>query len=70
MSLNANKTRLTSVTQELFNRWRETQQHWHDIKAQEFDRLYMEELSASVNAASGVIDQLDKIISKVKKDCE
>lgn len=70
MSLAANKTRLTSVTQELFNRWRETQQHWRDIKAQEFERLYMEELSASVNAASGVIDQLDKIITKIKKDCE
>jgi hypothetical protein len=36
----------------------------------EFDRLYMEELNASVNAASGVIDQLDKIIAKIKKDCE
>jgi thymidylate synthase len=70
MSLAANKTRLTSVTQELFNRWRETQQHWRDSKAQEFDRLYMEELNSSVNAASGVIDQLDKIIAKIKKDCE
>jgi thymidylate synthase len=70
MSLAANKTRLTSVTQELFNRWRETQQYWRDQKAAEFDRLYMEELNASVNAASGVIDQLDKIIAKIKKDCE
>ncbi len=70
MSLAANKTRLTSVTQELFNRWRETQQYWRDNKAIEFERLYMEELNASVNAASGVIDQLDKIIAKIKKDCE
>ncbi|MDB6059199.1 MAG: hypothetical protein JWO95_3043 [Verrucomicrobiales bacterium] len=70
MSLAANKTRLTSVTQELFNRWRETQQYWRDQKAAEFDRLYMEELNASVNAAAGVIDQLDKIIAKIKKDCE
>lgn len=70
MSLAANKTRLTSVTQELFNRWRETQHYWRDSKAQEFERLYMEELNVSVNAASGVIDQLDKIIAKIKKDCE
>lgn len=70
MSLAANKTRLTSVTQELFNRWRETQQYWQDQKAAEFERLYMEELNASVNAAAGVIDQLDKIIAKIKKDCE
>jgi thymidylate synthase len=70
MSLAANKTRLTSVTQELFNRWRETQQHWRDDKAKEFERIYIEELNASVNAASGVIDQLDKIITKIKKDCE
>lgn len=70
MSLAANKTRLTSVTQELFNRWRETQQYWRDTKAQEFERLYIEELNASVNAAGGVIDQLDKIIAKIKKDCE
>jgi len=70
MSLAANKTRLTSVTQELFNRWRETQQYWRDNKAAEFERLYMEELNASVNAAAGVVDQLDKIIAKIKKDCE
>jgi thymidylate synthase len=70
MSLAANKTRLTSVSQELFNRWRETQQYWRDNKSAEFDRLYIEELNASVNAASGVIDQLDKIIAKIKKDCE
>jgi thymidylate synthase len=70
MSLAANKTRLTSVTQELFNRWRETQNYWRDAKAKEFERLYIEELSASVNAASGVVDQLDKIIAKIKKDCE
>ncbi|MGZ4963310.1 MAG: hypothetical protein ACXWC8_12210 [Limisphaerales bacterium] len=61
---------MTSVTQELFNRWRETQHYWRDNKAIEFERLYMEELNASVNAASGVIDQLDKIIAKIKKDCE
>jgi hypothetical protein len=70
MSLAANKTRLTSVTHELFNRWRETKQHWRDAKAAEFERLYIEELNASVNAASGVIDQLDKIMAKIKKDCE
>jgi thymidylate synthase len=70
MSLAANKTRLTSVTQELFNRWRETQQYWRDNKAAEFERLYMEELNASVNAAAGVVDQLDKIIAKIKRDCE
>jgi thymidylate synthase len=70
MSLAANKTRLTSVTQELFNRWRETGQYWRDAKAKEFERLYIDELNASVNAASGVIDQLDKIIAKIKKDCE
>jgi thymidylate synthase len=70
VSLAANKTRLTSVTQELFNRWRETQQYWRDSKAQEFDRLYMEELNASVNASSGVVDQLDKIMARIKRDCE
>jgi thymidylate synthase len=70
MSLAAQKTRLTSVTQELFNRWHETQEHWRDAKCQEFGRLYMDELSASVTAAAGVIDQLDKVIAKIRRDCE
>jgi thymidylate synthase len=70
MSLAAHKTRLTSVSQELFNRWRETQHYWRDAKAQEFERVYIEELNSSVNTAAGVIDQLDRIIAKIKTDCE
>jgi len=39
-------------------------------KCQEFEQKYMEELFASVDRAATVIEQLDKLLTKVRTDCE
>ena len=44
--------------------------YWKDAKSQEFERRYMEELLASVDRAVTVIEQLDKLITKIRSDCE
>jgi hypothetical protein len=41
-----------------------------DAKSHEFEHQYLEELFASVDRAVLVIEQLDKLILKIKKDCE
>lgn len=70
MSLNADKARLASVTKELAMKWNDTKQYWADAKCQEFEHKYLEELFSGVDTATSVIDQLEKIINKIKSDCE
>lgn len=70
MSVNSNKARLTGITREILVQWEQTKEHWHDEKSQEFESQYIEPLRSSVDSAMDVIDQMDKIISKIRHDCE
>lgn len=70
MSLSASKTRLAGLTKELSVNWREAKESWRDAKAQEFEQNYLQELFDSVDAAVGVMDQLDKVLKKIRTDCE
>jgi hypothetical protein len=62
--------RLEALTKDLRVRWQQTKEYWSDEKSREFEHKYLEELFASVDRAVLVIDQLDKLILKIKKDCE
>ena len=68
--MNANATRLTGITKELWLHWQETKADWRDAKAKEFEDKYLADLFASVDKTVGVIEQLDKLLQKIKKDCE
>jgi hypothetical protein len=70
MSLVASKTRLLAITRELGHHWEHARDYWKDAKAEEFDQKYMKELFNSVQNAVEVIEELDKLVSKVRKDCE
>ena len=62
--------RLVGLTKELRTQWQDTKAYWKDAKSQEFERRYMEELLASVDRTVTVIEQLDKLITKIRTDCE
>lgn len=64
------KTRLTSLTKRLATRWDETKNYWKDTKSLEFEQRYMTELSANVEKTVTVLEKLDEILAKVRKDCE
>ncbi len=68
--MNANGTRLSAVTKELWNQWLQTREYWQDAKSEEFQRRYLDDLVASVDKAVTVIEQLDKLVNKIRKDCE
>jgi len=70
VSLRTNGTRLAMVTKELVIKWRETKEYWQDAKAEEFERKYIAELQSSVDTAVAVIEKLDKVITKIRNDCE
>ena len=68
--MNANATRLTAITRELWAQWQRTKDEWRDAKSQEFEQKYMAELLASVDQSVAIIEQLDKLVTKIRKDCE
>ena len=70
MNLSGNKSRLVGLTQELVLRWAETRSSWRDVKSQEFDEKYMQELRAQVDKAVTVIEKLDEVLKKAQSDCE
>jgi outer membrane murein-binding lipoprotein Lpp len=70
MNLSANAARLSALTKELSNRWQETRDEWLDAKSAEFDQKYMEQLISNVDTSVAVIEQLSKLVEKIRSDCE
>lgn len=68
--MNASGIRLEAVTRQLRVQWQQTREYWDDAKRQEFEQKYLLELFASVDKTLDVIAQLDKLITKIRKDCE
>ena len=68
--MSGNGSKLAALTQGLSLQWQQTKEYWKDAKSQEFERHYMEELLTSVDKAVTVIEQLDKIVTKIRNDCE
>ena len=70
MSMVANRAVLTTATRELSAQWGQTKNYWQDAKCAEFEKKYIIELLATVDTAAEVIDRLDKLVNKIKRDCE
>jgi hypothetical protein len=70
MSLVSNKTRLATLTKILDNAWRDTKDHWQDKQSLQFEKQYIEGLLHNVSSTVEIIEKLDKLITKVRKDCE
>ncbi len=69
MSMSADKMRLNALTKELWAKWQRTQESWQDAKSQEFEKKYLEELQVAVDRTVSVIDQLDKLVARIRSDC-
>ena len=48
----------------------QAKEQWQDVKSAEFERKYLDELISSVDAAMSTMDQLNKVLAKMKADCE
>jgi hypothetical protein len=70
MSLKASKAKLARATKDLSSRWEETRHSWRDQKAREFESEFISPLPDSITSAMAIIDELDNVLSKIKKHCE
>jgi len=70
VSVKSSRGQLAKAVRDLHVSWRQTQNYWRDAKAREFDEKYIAPLPDAINSASSIIDELDQILTKIRRDCE
>ena len=61
---------LVQAAKELNAEWEQTKESWRDVKAQEFEHTYLEDLPHHLARAAAVIEELDILLRKVRIDCD
>ena len=70
MNVSANGKVISAATNDLVRRWAELENTWRDAKSREFEARFLSNLTSTVERAVPVFDQIQKLLSKVREDCE
>lgn len=70
MSTKGSGANLAQAVKDLNNAWQQTKSSWNDVKSQEFERKYIEVLPGHVTQALAVMEELDLLLKKIRRDCE
>ena len=70
MSARASAVKLTKSTKGLMQSWDRVKSHWQDARQREFEKDFIETLPDDVSAAIRVIEEIDRILTRARRDCE
>jgi hypothetical protein len=70
MSTKGSAANLVQAAKDLANEWEQTKSHWHDVKSQEFEHKYLEDLPGNVRRAALMIEEIDVVLRKIRSECE
>lgn len=70
MSAKESGANLVQALKELSLKWQETKSHWHDVKSQQFEHEYLEDLPDHIQRTMSVMQEIDVLLKKVRSDCE
>jgi hypothetical protein len=70
MSAKESAGNLVQALKEMNLKWGECKAHWHDIKTQQFEREYLEEIPDHVQRTMSVMQEIDALIKRVRSECE
>ncbi len=70
MSARSSAVKLTKSTKSFMQSWNQVKTYWRDTKQREFEKKYIEALPDDISAAIRVIEEIDKILTKARRDCE
>ncbi|RBP38566.1 hypothetical protein DES53_11184 [Roseimicrobium gellanilyticum] len=70
MSTKAAASNLGQILKEYLIQWQDTRNYWRDAKSAEFEHKYLEKLPGYVQITRNVMDEMDTLLSKLKRDCE
>ena len=68
--MSAEQSRLQGLTKELAAEWANTRQYWNDAKSLEFEKRFLNDLFSGVNQAITNIENLERVLTKIRSDCE
>lgn len=70
MSTRVSASNLSQAAKDLSFEWQQTKDYWRDVKAQEFERAYLDSVPHHFARAITVIEEIDALLRKVRADCE
>lgn len=70
MNLRGSSANLAQAVKDLSLRWEDTGKNWRDVKSQQFEKDYLQDLPSAAARAASVIEEIDQLLRKVKADCE
>ncbi len=70
MSVKSSRGVLLKAVRDLQVNWQQARAHWRDDKAREFEDRYMAPLPDAINSASSIIEEIDQILTRIRRDCE
>lgn len=70
MNIGSDGKAVVASTKELMRRWYETRHFWNDARSDDFERRFVREWEAAVDRTVPVFENLEKLVAKIRKDCE
>jgi hypothetical protein len=70
MNISGAQSRVETLTRELLRTWDETKASWRDVKADEFQAQYINELIVQAEKTKSVMEKLEHLLARVRDDCE
>ena len=70
MSVKSTRGTINKAVRDLNVNWQQCKNYWNDVKSKEFEEKYIAPLPDAVTATSSIIDEIDKVLRKIKRDCE
>lgn len=70
MNTRVSAANLVQAMKELAAEWQQAKESWRDAKAREFEDKYLEALPGYIARATAVMEEVETLMRKVRKDCE
>ena len=68
--MSASQNHLISLTNNLRAEWEQTKHYWNDAKSREFEQRFLSELFSGVAQTVNHIESLERVLAKIRQDCE
>jgi len=69
MSVGTSRGTLGTAAKNLTTSWQQTRSHWRDAKAREFEERYLVPLVEEISRVGPVLEELDAVLTKIRKNC-
>jgi hypothetical protein len=70
MGVHESRGNLNKAIKELMLRWSEARAAWDDVRAEEFEKQYLQQLEADLKMTGNAMDQMGILLHQVRRDCE